>query len=201
MARRHKTKRSYKRIGNFKMDSNIMRVSDPCYDKTVWCSGVIHNCLTGRWDAAVAYSDEGILGRRVAVLAAKHTDFSQSFSQCDQVWADQKYVHFPAEWTVCDFEVGVDSGQAGLFDEAHYQDESIFQGLPEPMVSFGSLWFDHCCEKTMGEDQAGTIRYGAVSSSGFGDGGYTALVHRNESAQADCVMILFLSEETDGGYL
>lgn len=183
------------------MDSDIMRDSDPCYDKTVWCSGLIHNCLTGRWDAAVAYSDEGILGRRVAVLAAKHRASVRSFSQCDEVWEDEKFIHYESGWSICSFEVGVDSGQAGFYDEAHYQDESVLKGLPEPKVSYGTLWFDHCCERTMSKVQAGTVPYGAVSNSGFGDGGYTALVHRNESAQADCVIILFLSVKTNGGYL
>lgn len=172
-----------------------MRVSDPCYDRTTWCSGTVPNCLTGRWGAAVAYSDEGPMGRRVSLLAAKHHRSVRSFGICNGVWADENDVCCTGEWEFCRFEVGVDSGQAGLFDEAHYQNEHVFDGHPAPNSNYGGIWYNYCYDQTLGKRPAGTIPYGAISCSGFGDGGYTALIHKDANGQTDCVIIVYLEEE------
>lgn len=187
-------RRKYKRIGSFEMTGTVMRVSDPCYDKMTWCSGTLPDCLPGQWDAAVAYSDEGDMGIRVSILVAKHHNTVRSFALCNRVWADEKYTYYAGGWKISDIEVGVDSGQAGLFDEAHYQDEGVFAGQPKPSPSYGDIWYSHCCKQTLGKHQAGTIPYGVVSSSGFGDGGYTALSHKNTEGQVDAVAILYLAE-------
>ena len=186
--------RDYKQIGSFEMTDTIMRVSDPCYDTTTWCCGTIPNCLTGQWDSAVVYSDEGIMGQRIALLVAKHSGSVHSFDLCDKIRADEENIYYSAGWEVCGFEVGVDSGQAGFFDEAHYQDESVFAGHPAPHVSYGGLWYSHCCDRTLSEDQAGTIPYGVISCSGYGDGGYTALMHKTAGGQVDCVAIVYLAD-------
>lgn len=176
------------------MSTPQMRVSDPGYDDSVWCYGIIPDCATGNWEAAVAYSDEGEFGERVALLTARHISSMRSFSICDQVWMDEEYIHYKG-WSTCDFEMGVDSGQAGLFDDAHYRDNSVFVGMPEPEHKFGIPWFNYCCDLTLGERQAGVLPYGAVSSSGYGDGCYPVLQHKNKRGQVDCVVILFLCEE------
>ena len=103
-------KRKYEKIGKFTMTGPNMRVSDPCYDDSVWCYGMISNCATGDWEAAVSYSDEGEFGIRVMLLAARHIASVRSFSKCDQAWMDGEFVHYKG-WDICDFEMGVDSGQ------------------------------------------------------------------------------------------
>lgn len=187
-------KRAYHKLGSFEMASDLMRVSDPCYDKEVWCSGTIPGCMKGKWETAVVYKDEGEFGIRVSMLAARHASTVRSFTPCSKVWADEKYIHYSSNWEICDFEVGVDSGQAGLFDDAHYQDIHVFDGAPKPKHDFEDVWYNHCCDLTLGPKQAGIIPFGVVSSSGYGDGGYTALCHRNSSKQVDCVVIVFLSD-------
>lgn len=187
-------KRKYKEIGSFEMTNPTMRVSDPCYDKTTWCNGTIPDCLTGLWDAAVAYSDEGDMGIRVSILVAKHHDTVHSFALCNRVWADKKYTYYTGGWEICSIEVGVDSGRAGLFDEAHYQDEGVFAEQIKPSPGYRDAWYSYCRKQTLGQDQAGTIPYGAVSCSGFGDGVYTALTHKNAESQVDAVAILYLAE-------
>ena len=184
-------KRDYHALGTFELTGSVMRVSDPCYDKDTWCSGSISDCMPGRWDAAVSYLDEGKFGVRVALLAAKHAETVRSFTLCNGLWSDDEYIHYPSGWTVCNFTVGVDSGQAGFFDEAYYQDDSVFDALPDAEHNFQSVWYNHCCDLTLGEQQAGVTPFGAVSTSGYGDGAYTALYHTNTDGKADCVVIFF----------
>lgn len=38
-------------LGGFEMTSQTMRVSDPCYDRDVWCCGTFGKCKTGTWEA------------------------------------------------------------------------------------------------------------------------------------------------------
>lgn len=99
------------------------------------------------WTASIGVSNTGEFGERIAFLAAFHQE-SPSI---------QKLKACPAS-----FDVGVDSGQAGIFDYNHFHDETVI-GTQE-LADFGSLWFTHCCYQTMeSEHQAGLIPYGVVS--------------------------------------
>lgn len=187
--------RKYEKLGTFIMTSPIMRATDPCYDNSVWCYGTISNCLTGCWEAAVTYRDEAEFGSRVMLLAARHISSGRTFAKCNQVWMDEESIYYKGNWEPCSFELGVDSGQAGLFDDAHYQEDTVFNGAPEPNHNFGSVWYNHCCDLTLGDRQAGVIPYGTVASSGYGDGCYAALQHKNRKGQVDCIVILFLPEQ------
>lgn len=188
--------RDYKKIGQFTMTGEIMRVSDPCYDKHTCCSGpsgpsgLIFDCLPGNWDAAATYSDV-ILGTRVAMLIAKHESIPD-FAICNQVRGDGERIYFSPQWRDSGIMVCVDSGQAGLFDDAKYQNNSVFDGMPEPVSTFGDIWYRHCCDLTLSEARAGVIPFGAVSSSGYGDGCYKVFKHENKFSKVDCVIIVFL---------
>lgn len=186
-------KRDYTIIGRFKMTCPTMRVSDPCYDDSTWCYGTISGCATGNWEAAVSYNGSSTTGRGVTLLAARHIGSRPSFAKCGQVWMDTQYIHYKDGWEICDFEVGVDSGQAGFFDDSHYRDNSVVAEMPKPKYNFDIPWYNHCCDQALGERQAGVIPYGAVAYCG--DGGYSALQHKNEQGQVDCVVILFSPEE------
>ena len=80
-------------------------VSDPCYGLETWCQGVIENVLRGEYVCKVGYSDEDEYGTRVADIEVIHKSFSGKFLE-----------YYPEE-----FEVGVDSGQAGIFDYEYYK--------------------------------------------------------------------------------
>ena len=90
------------------------------------------------------------------------------------------------------FEVGVDSGQAGFFDDAFYQNDTVFEELPAPGFAIGDLWYRHVCDITLSKMSAGVLPYGAVSSSGFGDGGYTCYTHADENGVIDFAFIVFI---------
>ena len=42
--------------------------------------------------------------------------------------------------------------------------------------------------------QAGVMPYGAVSSSGFGDGGYVCYTHEGDTGEIDFAFIVFIDE-------
>lgn len=52
-------------LGGFEMTSQTMRVSDPCYDRDVWCCGTFGKCKTGTWEAGVLKTDMGDWGVRL----------------------------------------------------------------------------------------------------------------------------------------
>lgn len=175
-----------KEIGTFTLSSGIMRVSDPCYDKTAGCAGIIPNCVTGEWQAGVAYHNDTLFGRRVALLAAKAANSEADFNLVDDLYALE----------LAGFEVGVNSGQAGIYDNDSYGLSSTVEGLPEPDEIFGDepgcFWYSVCCSVTDSNDHAGVIPTGVVSRIGFGDGGYTAFYHKDGNGKADLIAILYI---------
>lgn len=152
-------------LGKFEIESGVIRVSDPCYDKDTWCSGTI-NGKKGTWNAFVTLSDEDAWGERVSELSALHSDYGV----------------LDGVWELTEIDGGVDSGQMGIFDDKYYQDESIvtdelleynsemympgsdFLGIKDRIIvskseSFLSKkrmeqdnekWYSMCCGKTLG---------------------------------------------------
>lgn len=92
-------------IGYFDVQSDQLVVSDPCYNLGTWCIGILKNPKKGKWFASVEKSNEGDWGSRIAELFACHEEF--------EVNSQWNYFLFDK----CDFEIGVDSGQAGIFEK------------------------------------------------------------------------------------
>jgi hypothetical protein len=156
---------------SFTVSGTKLIVSDPCYKRGTWCQGVVDNVLPGKWNASVEYdADEG----RVASLRAEHSTAK-------------------AEYNVLgNFEVGVDSGQAGIFDEAFYPQDNCGEYKDE------TSFYGKCCKATSGDDQAGIIDdMGAVSSSGYGDGGYECLLGFDKDNKVVSVIIGFITDDFD----
>lgn len=188
-------RRRHHKIGSFEMTQPVMRVSDPCYSKDTWCVGTIENCVTGKWEAAVAYKDEGDWGNRVSILIARH-ESGPAFSAANRIYmkenndAGTATVYWPKHGWDRISDIDVDSGQCGLFDDAKYQDESVFK--KKAKCGFDDGWYGHCCNRTFSDKRAGVIPGGAVSSSGLGDGGYDAFYHVNDAGKVDMACILYL---------
>lgn len=100
-------------------------VSDPCYGLGTWCQGVLENVLPGQYDCIVEYSDEGDWGTRVSAIEATHVDYN-IFTLYEEL---EK------------FEVGVDSGQAGIFDYEYYAKYHM-DATRRPHVD--DDWYDRC---------------------------------------------------------
>lgn len=177
-------------LGGFEMTSQTMRVSDPCYDRDVWCCGTFGKCKTGTWEAGVLKTDMGDWGVRCAVLAVRHKETGPVYSVIRQ----RKVYQMKDGWLEQPIDVGVDSGQAGFYDEAFYQDNSIFKGMPEPEHDYGDLWYNHACDITLSEMSAGVMPYGVVSSSGFGDGSYVCYTHKGSDGEIDFAFVIFIDE-------
>ena len=153
---------------------NKVMVSDPCYGLNTWCQGVLENVLPGTYDCEVEYSDEGDWGTRVAAIEVTHQDYDG-------------IVRFEPE----DFEVGVDSGQAGIFDYDYYCKYHTDDDVNDD-------WYDKVYKITLAKNQAGTTDdLGFVSSSGFGDGGYTCYTARERNGYIVAVRIEFIDEEDE----
>ena len=151
-----------------------VRVSDPCYGTKVWCAGTIDNVKEGLYNVEVEYSDEGDWGTRVKSILVFHSEFN--------------WENFSIEST--DFEVGVDSGQAGIYDEDYYNQYHTEDGCDDD-------WYDEVCKLTLSSEQFGTKDEKCiVSSSGFGDGGYTCLILK-QNEQVVGIAVVFITDEED----
>lgn len=162
-------------LGEFEVTSGRLRVTDPCYNKDTWCAGVL-DVLNGTWGAFVETSDEGGWGVRVASINI----------------FNKEYEHKAHSWSLTNIDVGVDSGQAGFFDDAKYPED------PHQDDAF----YDSVCDLTLGPNSGGVLPFGAVSSSGYGDGGYSCYVSyvNGEIVAAKIVFIGDESEEEEDDY-
>jgi hypothetical protein len=265
-------------LGTFDVETGRVIVSDPCYDKGTWCAAEVPNVRNGTYTASIIKSDEGDWGVRVKELHAYH-DSSGFPGAIDPVWER------------LDDSIGVDSGQAGIFDEKYYDNDEllpenytytvstlrhdkgykctdgvirsfleirdIVEGmsnqellehdlckLADPTAlkrilrnmendgspsifnfvvldsdddhtvtvreevtttinkdtesSYGdTIWYSICCDNTLGEEGGGTIPYGCVSRSGYGDGGYSAYIVKDNDEIVGFKIVYIGDEEED----
>jgi hypothetical protein len=162
-------------LGTFRVNSGKLRITDPCYETDVWCAGEIP-AVNGIWNAKIVITNEGMWGDRVQRLICTHVGDGTKY------YKNVKSAGLP-------FEVGVDSGQAGVYDAemfalnrgGEYDDKSSFYG--------------RVCEQTLGGSQGGVIEWGATSRSGYGDGGYSGYVRKLRNGKAIQVEIEFFEED------
>jgi hypothetical protein len=149
-----------------------VRVSDPCYGTKVWCAGTIDNVKEGLYNVEVEMSDEGMWGNRVKSLTVVHSDY-------------KGFLFFNES---ARFEVGVDSGQAGIYDEDYYNQYHTEKDCNDE-------WYSDICDLTC---PAGT-KDGkcAVSNSGYGDGGYNCYMLVDDDNQVVAISIVFIEDEEE----
>ena len=180
---------------SFEVVSGELMISDPCYSEGTWCQGTV-KARNGKWSPNVSVVDVDGWGHRVVELTACHEDFLQEES--DRYLNDGK----PAKWEVLRIEVGVDSGQAGIFDRKYFRDDKVAKDayrLTEKDICGGDKekggeWYSLCCDRTLSFYSWGIIPYGVVSSSGYGDGGYVAEAVMRDG-EAIAVKITFIPIE------
>jgi hypothetical protein len=91
--------------------SKNVRVSDPCYTDDVWCKTRLKNVLPGAYNWSVNHTDLGDWGNRVSSITLIHENYNANDSL---VWDYHS-------------EIGVDSGQAGIFCESSYRNDKVFK--------------------------------------------------------------------------
>lgn len=162
--------------GTIKFGTKVM-VSDPCYGLNTWCQGVLENVLPGQYDCNVEYSNEGDWGIRVSAIEVTHIDY------------DRCVLNEELE----KFDVGVDSGQAGIFDYEYY---AKYHTDSTEREHVDDDWYDRVCDLThTGRFDGNTIdNLGLVSSSGYGDGGYDCWTCRNKDGKIVSIRVEFIGE-------
>ena len=165
--------------GTIRLGSKVM-VSDPCYGLNTWCQGVLENVLPGTYDCYVEHSDEGDWGIRVSAIEITHISYK-----------DKPIEYIDPQ----DFEVGVDSGQAGIFDYKYYK-KYHSDAKERPHVD--DNWYDTVADITLSRESAGVLDNASfVCSSGYGDGGYYCWTADNEDGQIIHIRVEFITEDED----
>jgi hypothetical protein len=153
--------------------SDEVMVSDPCYVVPTWCQHKLTNVLPGEYLTNVIKSDEGSWGIRIGALVVIHKD----------------YIEDPLNFReVKSADIGVDSGQAGIFSMETYRKDEIFMNeVSEFNKSYqgwkddgGEQWYGHMCDRTLGDEGWGVYDRGVVSRSGYGDGSYELSVAKHK---------------------
>jgi hypothetical protein len=154
-------------LGTFSVNSETLRVTDPCYNKNTWCAGDLKKVKNGEWKANTLVFSAGLTG-----------------------WGPRNAelrIFLPGEipttkWTKSKIDVGVDSGQAGFF--ANYPEEPRDDG-----------WYDNICDLSLSRYEGGVIQDGVVSRSGFGDGGYKCYYRKNNEGKIVSAKIVFITKK------
>jgi hypothetical protein len=167
------------RVGSIELSEKIC-VTDPCYKRDVWCMSQLENVNPGTWNVFASIDTIDSWGERVYVLELYH----------DCLTDEQKE---KLKWSN-EAELGVDSGQMSVFDDAFYRRKN---GSIEDFVAddkFASDFYDECCRLT--DDRIGIyysdgLPVGIVCSSGCGDGCYPLDTYRIDG-QIVAMKICFL---------
>ena len=160
-------------LGSFIITGNKIHVSDPCYDYA--CSGAVTltNVLSGKYFATLVKHNLDIWDIRVSRLTIQHVDYKNIVPDI-----------------YSGYEIAVDSGQAGFFDDYYYQQN---QG-----GDFGDITtlFGLACSLTLSKNQGGImLNKGVVSETGFGDGCYSLFIAKNDDGKIVAASIIFITDE------
>lgn len=174
-------------IGRFSLGNKVM-VSDPCYGTDTWCQGVLENVREGFWDAYIKITDKGPWGIRVGELVAINLDYNDEYTGLKSGDINE----------LQNFEVGVDSGTAGIFDYEYYCKYHTDKDADEDWYE---RWIIHQFFSGVNESDWEKCIFtefnGVASKSGYGDGIYDCYVARNEEGKIVGIKIVYISDNTD----
>lgn len=166
----------FKHVGSFNVTSGAVIVTDPCYEENYDSPNRVE-LPNGTYNAYVDIVGNEITkgwGDRVANLIVLKSGLEPE-------------TYRPSSSTTANFEVGVDSGQAGVFDAL-----SVHLTNSED--------YDSWCNLSSSHNRAGVMTYGVVSSSGYGDGGYICRLLKNSENIVEGIVVTFIEEEIDEEY-
>jgi hypothetical protein len=160
-------------LGQFKVSSGLLRVSDPCHNKSAWGTGTIEDVKNGIWEAYMKLDPSG---NRVSELLTFHEGTTTKLIKNDR-------------WNEQNIDVGVDSGQCGIFDDYYYPNEYV--GVADENDSFYGK-----CRQATDSDFGGILDFGTISNSGYGIGSY--LCYTMEDIDGiTAVKIVFIEKEDE----
>lgn len=165
-------------------------VSDPCYEIPTWCQAIVEDVLPGEYDVNVDHDNFTNWGNRVTELKAIHVDYLGS-----------KFHNI--KWSKHPSMIGVDSGQAGIFDFEHYRNDELSNSYDLPLqfgeelsTKPGDNWYQRMCSLTIDVTDNGTFSHGINSCSGFGDGSYDLFIGKDND-KVVAFQIIFITEDYD----
>lgn len=203
-----KTKR-YK-LGEIELKDSVY-VSDPCYDTETWCQALVENLKPGKYIGYMKKADfgpGGLGGMRVTDIWITHTDYPHLY---------------PVKILDETIDIGVDSGQAGIYDKEYYEkyhipeldehwynkefdliycydiDGNKYIG-PYPKINRKTFEIEWISSGQERRDGIALDKKGVVSFSGFGDGSYDLYARKNKEGQIIGLRINFIDlryEEDD----
>jgi len=173
--------------------SNDVIVTDPCYTEDIWCLARFTNVLPGTYKCYTEHDDST---DRVAMLRITHLDYIAGKK------SRLLYEHAA--------DIGVDSGQAGIFCMTSYRDDSYDIPIPEdsdpdwiiddgPTEGYpGQYWYSRVSAHTFTNYSWGAYDRGTVSRSGWGDGMYPVIIAKDgDQIVSIQIQFLFDDEEED----
>lgn len=161
-------------LGMIKLSNKVM-VSDPCYSVGTWCQGVVENVLPGTYNCYILNGMTG-WGDRIKELYVTNSNRPISREEINILMG---------------FEVGVDSGIAGIFDYDYY--EKYHKDSHDDAYN---AWFDKYVLKNHPDFRI-TSDLGVWSRSGVGDGGYDCFTHIDSEGYIDAIRIVFISDSKE----
>jgi hypothetical protein len=162
------------KIGKFTIQSGEVLVTDPCYERPHTPENILQNVRNGVWHAFIERLDH-IWGLPISELIVRHCATPDSIKIDD----------------LARFDVPVDSGQAGFFDDQFYPTGDTGD-YGDPNSFYGRV-----CNLTMSPKRAGVVAFGAVSSSGYGDSCYDCYIAKDEDGVIIAAKIVFIGDDLD----
>ena len=161
-----------KRIGKINFTKGHVTITDPCYDRNVTqCTAEVDNVFKGEWEASVEMKDCG-------------EDWGDRVTRLILMVPGQKIV----KSTRLPNDVGVDSATCGVFED-------------KPDYSSGD-WLVISSSLDLARNDYGLALTsnafrcnGAWSVSGYGDGGYTAILGTNENGEVVQIIVEYIADE------
>jgi hypothetical protein len=175
------------------LEKEVM-VSDPCYSEPTWCQVKLKTVKPGEYYTFCKVHDSGEWGKRNSMLLVIHKD----------------YIDTKLDWNQHKGEVGVDSGQAGIFSYSTYRKDGLEMEVPTTGYDGnnfdwldkihkddveGDDWYVKMCKLTLTEQGYGSYSNGTVCRSGYGDGGYPLFVAK-KGRQIVAIAVDFLVEDS-----
>lgn len=162
--------------------SNEVMVSDPGYEVGIFCQHKLTNVLPGEYHCMVQKFDDRYWGNRCSYIIAVHKDYNTE----DKL-----------NWRKLPYDIGVDSGQAGIFSMETYRNDEVFVSGSRK-VNDGEEWYENMSNMTLDGERWGTYSNGIVSSSGRGDGSYELRVAKHKGKVVGILVDFHMVELTVG---
>ena len=155
---------------------NKVLVSDPSYENGTWCTGIVENVKEGNYITNVVYCEDS------------HPFFYNRVAELDTILegVNKDFLN----WEITEADIGVDSGQCGIYDYESVKD-IIGTGESDEKDTF----YGQACQCTDVDEQYKELNgYGVVSRSGLGDGNYDLYIAKQDD-QVVGIKVVYIVEE------